>query len=61
MADPIPWGLWLRAALTIGVPPHRFWRLSLREWRALTAASAAEAMPRAAFEGLMARFPDDPP
>jgi uncharacterized phage protein (TIGR02216 family) len=32
-----PWGELLRAAAGLGVEPQAFWRLSLREWRMLTA------------------------
>lgn len=49
----------LAAALSLGVPPHLFWRLSLAEWRALTAANNVASLPRAAFEALTRRFPDD--
>jgi hypothetical protein len=32
-----PWGEMLRTAARLGVRPEGFWRLSLREWRMLTA------------------------
>lgn len=51
----------LAAGASLGLPPHLFWRLSLREWRALTAPlHRADAMARAAFDALAQRFPDDP-
>lgn len=54
-----PWAAWLRLAVQLGAPPAAFWRLSLREWRALTATRASEALGRSAFEALAARFPDE--
>jgi uncharacterized phage protein (TIGR02216 family) len=48
----------LRTAVTLGIQPQAFWRLSLKEWRMLTARAEAPAMGRAAMEGLMARWPD---
>jgi len=54
-----PWAVWLRCAMGLGVPPHRFWALSLREWRALTGASSLDALRIAELQGLMARFPDE--
>ena len=42
------------------VPPHRFWRLSLREWRALTAPSGPAPLSRAEFEALFREHPDRP-
>ena len=57
------WAALLRlAALGFHIPPDRFWALSLKEWRALTAPPAAAApLPRDAFEALAARFPDRRP
>jgi len=48
----------LAAALSLGVPPHLFWRLSLTEWRALTALNSTASLSRAAFEALTQEFPD---
>jgi uncharacterized phage protein (TIGR02216 family) len=53
-----PWPQLLRLALQMGIGPEAFWRLSLREWRALTSASG-EALGRAAFDELARRFPDE--
>ena len=54
------WTAMLRAALAMGVAPEAFWRLSLKEWRMLTAPAAREApMDRAGFEALAARWPDE--
>ena len=54
------WPAMLRAALAMGVAPEAFWRLSLKEWRMLTAPAAGEApMNRAAFDALAARWPDE--
>jgi hypothetical protein len=58
MADPIPWSSWLRLAAWLGVAPHNFWRLGLREWRALIGASEAQSMSRARFNALAQDFPD---
>lgn len=35
------WAAPLRLALSLGLPPDAFWRLSLTEWRALTKAPPA--------------------
>ena len=54
-----PWPDLLRlAALELGVPPEAFWRLSLAEWRALTAPVAHETLTRRQFEALAANNPD---
>lgn len=53
------WTSALRLAATLGVPPPAFWRLSLREWRALTQAPAAPVLGRSGLEALIARFPDE--
>jgi len=52
------WPAMLAAALSFGVPPACFWRLSLKEWRALTAPRADAPLSRAGFEALARRFPD---
>lgn len=41
-----------------GVKPDGFWRLSLREWRMLTASAEPVAMRRDDLERLAARWPD---
>ncbi|MBI5939758.1 MAG: phage tail assembly chaperone [Caulobacterales bacterium] len=54
-----PWPDLLRlAALRFQIPPEAFWRLSLAEWRALTAEGAAPALDRTGFEALTGRYPD---
>lgn len=54
-----PWDAMLRrAAIEFAVPPTAFWRLSLKEWRALAGAPAAPALARPELAALMARFPD---
>lgn len=58
MSERTPWPALLQTALRCGIEPRAFWRLSLREWRALMTTSA-EALSRAAFEALAQRFPDD--
>ena len=53
------WGLLLRrAALEFGVTPEGFWRLSLREWRALSEVHHAQPLSRADFDTLLAANPD---
>lgn len=47
----------LRTALMIGFTPDRFWRLSLKEWRALN-AGADPVLTRAGLEALAQQFPD---
>lgn len=41
-----------------GVTPEGFWRLSLKEWRMLTAAPEQAAMSRGELEQLAERWPD---
>lgn len=50
----------LRGAVQAGVTAPDFWRLSLKEWRLLTAAPA-EGLPlgRREFEQLAEAWPDD--
>jgi uncharacterized phage protein (TIGR02216 family) len=57
--DRTPWAAWLRAGMAFGVPPHRFWAMSLKEWRALSGGGPAAGLPRSELEGLMSRFPDE--
>ncbi len=50
----------LRAAVAMGIRPEAFWRLSLKEWRMLTAVSAgAVPMGRGELEQMMRAWPDD--
>lgn len=58
MAEKTPWAGWLAAAFAAGLAPCDFWRISVREWRAMTGAQA-NALGRAAFDALAARFPDN--
>ncbi len=53
------WAAPLRLALSLGLPPEAFWRLSLKEWRALTEAPPAPAPSRADLSALIARYPDE--
>jgi uncharacterized phage protein (TIGR02216 family) len=53
------WRGWLAAAAALGVAPRDFWRLSVKEWRALASPRAA-ALCRDELEALMRRFPDLP-
>lgn len=54
----IPWLSWLHIALRLGVPPHRFWRLSVVEWRAILNAADGAALSHADLARLMGAFPD---
>ncbi|MGE0828019.1 MAG: phage tail assembly chaperone, partial [Hyphomonadaceae bacterium] len=53
-----PWSAWLRLAAAMGVAPAAFWRLSLKEWRALAAPATQSTFARSDFDALAARFPD---
>ncbi|MGD9815051.1 MAG: phage tail assembly chaperone [Hyphomonadaceae bacterium] len=53
------WARMLRAAAMLGLSPECFWRLGVREWRALTARDA-DALRRTEFEALRRAFPDEP-
>ncbi|HIG21267.1 MAG TPA: phage tail assembly chaperone [Henriciella marina] len=48
----------LRAAALMGIVPAQFWKLSLREWRALTTPSGP-ALPRKEFDLMMKTRPDE--
>lgn len=52
------WARPLRLALSLGLPPEAFWRLSLVEWRMLTAAPPSPVLTRAGLADLIARYPD---
>lgn len=54
------WRAALRQAAALHIPPAAFWRLSVLEWRALSAATMAP-LARPALEALMRRYPDPPP
>lgn len=52
------WAAPLRLALSLGVAPEAFWRLSLVEWRMLTEAPPSPVLTRAGLTDLIARYPD---
>lgn len=56
-----PWRVMLSAALSFGVKPAHFWRLSLKEWRALAPRESGDTFTRAALTALAQRFPDRTP
>lgn len=56
-AEATPWRALLAIAGSLGITPVRFWRLSLKEWRALV-APARSALSRDALQTLVERFPD---
>ncbi len=49
------------AAGRFGLAPAATWRLSLVEWRALTASAGPAPLGRAEFERLRRAHPDTPP
>ena len=55
-----PWPDLLRlGVLRLGLSPDEFWRLSLAEWRALTAAPPQDTpLSRPDLEALLALYPD---
>lgn len=54
-----PWAEMLRlSALRLRVAPDAFWRLSLKEWRALTGGDLAPSLDRAGLDALAALYPD---
>jgi uncharacterized phage protein (TIGR02216 family) len=55
------WPALLRLAARLHVPPDAFWRLSVAEWRAITAPPPSDAMGRRALNALMAAWPDGRP
>lgn len=59
MSAATPWAEMLRTAAGLGVAPAAFWRLSLKEWRWLTAPGGGPGLGREALTALMERYPDD--
>lgn len=57
MSERTPWFAMLQVAKALGIAPESFWRLGLREWRALV-STTSDALSRAAFAELAHRFPD---
>ena len=54
-----PWAEMMQAAARMGVGPEGFWRLSLKEWRMLTARPGQAApMGRAELTRLVERWSD---
>lgn len=53
------WAAPLRLAVSLGVAPEAFWRLSLNEWRALTETPPTPVLNRADLSALIARYPDE--
>ena len=54
-----PWPDLIRlAAVRFRIPPAAFWRLSLAEWRALTAGDAPPSLDRAGLDALLRQHPD---
>jgi uncharacterized phage protein (TIGR02216 family) len=58
MTERTQWALWLaQAHRALALPPEQFWRLSLREWRALNHRGESP-MTKQEFVALAARYPD---
>ncbi len=57
-AQPTPWPGLLLAALKLGITPEVFWRLSVREWQALTASQKRTGFGRGDLSRLLSAFPD---
>ena len=55
------WDAALRLAVSLRIAPEAFWRLSLREWRAITETPKAPILSRPTLDALIARFPDEEP
>lgn len=53
-----PWPAMLRLAVTLNIAPGAFWRLSLKEWRALAGEGGAEVLTRAGLDALRREHPD---
>lgn len=53
------WGAMLRAAVAMGIAPEAFWRMSLKEWRMLTAPTGPGPMGRRELDEMMRAWPDD--
>lgn len=54
-----PWREMLIEASRIGLPPEAFWRLSVREWRMLTAPYGDTRLGRLELEALLEGWPDE--
>ncbi|MFZ4606037.1 MAG: phage tail assembly chaperone [Caulobacter sp.] len=53
----MPWPAMLRLAVSLNIGPEAFWRLSLKEWRALTGGDV-EVLTRAGLDALRREHPD---
>lgn len=53
-----PWPKLLSTAMSLGLAPDAFWRLSVREWRAIVALQSLSALSRAELEALARAYPD---
>jgi uncharacterized phage protein (TIGR02216 family) len=57
MRERTPWARLLQLAQGLCVAPAAFWRLSVKEWRALVRREE-HALARDALEAMMQAFPD---
>lgn len=53
------WAGVLRTGLSMGLAPAEVWRLSVREWRMLTAGAGAAPLGRADLERMAEAWPDE--
>ena len=54
-----PWPAMLRLAVgTLRLTPEMFWRLSLKEWRALTGEGSEAVLDREGLDALTRAYPD---
>ncbi|GGB56792.1 MULTISPECIES: phage tail assembly chaperone [Henriciella] len=53
----LPWAEMMRGAAMIGLSPHTFWALSIREWHWLT-SDRQIGLPRPDFDRLQNTYPD---
>jgi len=58
MNERTPWSTLLQRAQALCLGPAEFWRLSVREWRALVKRKE-DSLSRAALEAMMQAFPDN--
>jgi uncharacterized phage protein (TIGR02216 family) len=57
----IPWDAWMAHGVgRLRIAPSEFWRMSLREWRAVLGQGGQSALSRAELEVLLKEHPDVP-
>lgn len=53
------WRDGLAQAVSLGLSPAQFWRLSLIEWRAITRPAGPPPLNRSGLDALRKQFPDN--